>query len=182
MQRLIGRLLDTESREREPDDATRLVYEEMKRSLADQQTQFEQINARASYIFTGASITAAFQGLFGIGTGAFSSSSLWSVPLLILFLGLTYAIVQAFRNPGLSVSFDPPGLAAYATAPTRKVMHELMQVIQQIHAVNAIALARKATWMNRAEVLLLAEIGYLLVVAITRGDYGFLTDTLRDMI
>ena len=182
MQRLIDRLLGTDVSEPESDDATSLVYDEMKRSLADQQRQFEQINARASYIFTGASITAAFQGLFGIGSGAFSANSLWSVPLLVLFVGLTYAIVQAFRNPGLSVSFDPAGLIAFSSAPTRQVRQELVQAIQQIHAVNAIALTRKATWMNRAEVLLLAEIGYLLIVAVTRGNYGFLSDALRDMI
>jgi len=182
MLRLIDRLRGEQDTPREEGDAIDLVFEEMKRSLADQQTQFEQINARASYIFTGASITAAFQGLFGVGSGAFSDNSLWSVPLLILFIGLTYAIVQAFRNPGLSVTFDPSGLVAYASKPAPQVKHELTHAIQQIHAVNAIALARKATWMNRAEVLLIAEIGYLLVVAITRGDYGFLTDTLRDMI
>ena len=182
MQRWINRLIGTESRETDPEDVTILVFEEMKRSLADQQTQFAQINARASYIFTGASITAAFQGLFWIGSDAFSVNSLWSVPLLVLFLGLTFAIVQAFRNPGLSIAFEPSGLAAFTTMPASEVRQELMKAAQQIHAVNAIALTRKAAWMNRAEALLIAEIGYLLGVAATRGEYDFLTDLVRDMM
>jgi hypothetical protein len=185
MQRLIDRLIGTDVtdvHEPVPEDVTVLVFEEMKRSLTDQQTQFAQINARASYIFTGASITAAFQSLFWIGSDAFSANSLWSVPLLVLFLGLTYAIVQAFRNPGLSIAFEPSGLATYVSMPASEVRLELMGAAQQIHAVNAIALARKAVWMNRAEALLIAEIGYLLVIAMTRADYDFLGNLLRDMM
>jgi hypothetical protein len=167
-----------------PDDlgapSADIIYQETLRTLADQQSDIQTLDAKASFFLTSATILVGTSGFPGTSTLFVERRDLLTVVLVIYFF-LLICVVQAYRLRGLS----PAGLRAselpeYLYEDPEYTKLQLITAMLETHQRNVGPVASKERWLLRAQLLLLAEALYLLAVVLFPSELQSGFDVLRD--
>lgn len=160
--------------------STDVIYQEMLRTLADQQSDIQTPDTKASFFLTAATILVGTSGFPGTLTLFEARRDLLTGALILYFL-LLICVIQAYQLRGLS----PAGLQAvelpdYLYEDPEYTRRQLISAMRATHQRNVRPIATKERWLLRAQLLLLAEVLYLLMVVLFPSELQTAIDQLRE--
>ncbi|MGH9174618.1 MAG: hypothetical protein ACRD1H_09675 [Vicinamibacterales bacterium] len=96
---------------------------------------------------------------------------------MIIYLALVFSVIQAYRLRGFSSGgLEPETLPDYLFEEPEGTKRQMIATMREIHRANVEPINTKIRWLRHAEVLLVAEAGYLVLVIIGQSQWNEIRD------
>lgn len=162
--------------------STDIIYQETLRTLADQRSDIQTLDAKASFFLTSATILVGTSGFPGTSTLFVEQRDLLT-PVLIIYVLLLACVVQAYRLRGLSpVGLRATELPEYLTEDPEYTKRQLITAMLATHQRNVAPVATKERWLLGAQLLLVLEALYLLLVVLFPSELQSAIDFIRNVL
>jgi len=144
-----------------------LVFDEMRKTLTDQETLRDTLDTKATFFLTSGSIIIGFAGLQRGTTDELDIGRFWLIPLLLIYLALVLLVIAAYRPRGFEpIGLEPETLPDYLEEDPDYTKRQFIATMREIHQKNVRPLNRKGLYVILAQAALVIEVTYLVFVLI----------------